>query len=360
MRIGFVLFAVCAVTLGICAAAPAQGAKLSYYNYCGQYGVANVVAPWYCSQINQSLSAYWKRWEPLALVAMMFSFMIAIILFSSGVAFKIERLRTFGIGELYEATATAIIVIAFLFISATLFGVIPGFVIGNINPYQNSLNYISQTISTGENSIYTLFQIVLSVRAYESATISISPFGENFPKIYNFFAYALMYFVYLPGWGILDLQIDSMLILYGEFYLILLMMYMAIPVFLIPGIIFRSILPTRPLGGMMISVAIGFYLIMPLLFTAAYLLTSPQMLSQLNEETAALNKYGGGTLNAQSIASPTSPLVETLGSIQSNMGSYWLSILFYPALILAMTYAFITQLAQLLGGFARMSGRMRL
>ena len=109
----------------------------------------------------------------------------------------------------------------------------------------------------------------------------------------------------------------------------------------------------------MISVAIGFYLVMPILFSVAYTFTSNAILIQLNQENAALNRYGGSASILNS-ASPTSPLVQTLGNIQQNMGGYWLSVLFYPSLIIAMTYAVITKLSQFIGGMTRFSGRLRL
>ncbi|MEM3626136.1 MAG: hypothetical protein QW144_01740, partial [Candidatus Micrarchaeaceae archaeon] len=65
-----------------------------------------------------------------------------------------------------------------------------------------------------------------------------------------------------------------------------------------------------------------------------------------------------GTGSQSNAVSPTSPLVLELGNIQSSMGAFWLSVLFYPALIIAMTYAMVTQLANFIGGFAQKSGRL--
>ena len=42
------------------------------------------------------------------------------------------------------------------------------------------------------------------------------------------------------------------------------------------------------------------------------------------------------------------------------MSSFWLQIIFYPLLIISMTYAFITQAANFLGSTAKaMGGRIR-
>jgi hypothetical protein len=347
------------VLFGAIALGYSQSAQLSYSNYCGKLGVANVIVPWYCSQINTQLGEYWSRWEPIAAIAIMVSFSIATILFAAGIALKNEKLRNFGVGEIYEAVATTIIVAMFMFVSMTMLGLLPGLIIGYPNPYYTSLNYLSLTIKSSSESIYNLFQVAVADRLYESMNLIIETPGFTMPPIKEPLAYAVMYLFYLPAWGLIDLQLDALIILYAEFYMILIFMYIAIPAFLVPGIVFRAILPTRSLGGMMISVAIGFYLVMPILFSVAYTFTSNAILTQLNQENAALNRYGGSASILNS-ASPTSPLVQTLGNIQQNMGGYWLSVLFYPSLIIAMTYAVITQLSQFIGGMTRFSGRLRL
>ena len=70
----------------------------------------NALAPWYCSQINQAVYNNWVSWLPIALLIVMASFSIATLLFIFGVAFRSERVKNFGVGELYEATASLIIV----------------------------------------------------------------------------------------------------------------------------------------------------------------------------------------------------------------------------------------------------------
>ncbi|EQD60647.1 hypothetical protein B2A_03580, partial [mine drainage metagenome] len=48
-------------------------------------------------------------------------FMIAVAIFMFGVALKNDRLRTFGIGEIYEALASLVIVVFFLIYCSSLF-----------------------------------------------------------------------------------------------------------------------------------------------------------------------------------------------------------------------------------------------
>ena len=98
---------------------------------------------------------------------------------------------------------------------------------------------------------------------------------------------------------------------------------------------------------------------MPLLFAVAFYFTAPHLATQMNNVASLLNRYSVGKGAVNNAVTPTSPLVLTLSGINSSLNSFWLLILFYPALISAVTYAFVVQLANFIGGSARMSGRAR-
>ena len=109
----------------------------------------------------------------------------------------------------------------------------------------------------------------------------------------------------------------------------------------------------------MMAMAIGFYFIMPTLFAVAYYFTSTNIQAQLTQTESVVNAYGGGPSSLYAAASPNSPLVNSLSKADSAISSYWLSILFFPALILAMTYMMITQIAEILGGMGKTSSKLR-
>ncbi|MEM4064160.1 MAG: hypothetical protein QXR16_01675 [Candidatus Micrarchaeaceae archaeon] len=323
----------------------------------------NALAPWYCSQINQAVYKAWAPWLPIALIVILVSFMIGVMIFMAGIIANNERIRSFGIGEIYEAIATAIIVIMFMLIAAVMFGLIPSFAVGPIDPYNTSLTYINRTINVTEAVFKSLYDSNMLASYYASISISIAVEGQNVAStlssiISPLYSGVIEVLYVLPSYSIDLLLMDGILVLETEFHLILLFMYAAIPVFLIPGIILRAIFPTRSLGGMMIALAIGFYMIMPILFAIAYVFTSQSVLQTMQSEAAAINAYGSGTGSQSNAVSPTSPLVLELGDIQSSMGAFWLSVLFYPALIIAMTYAMVTQIANFIGGFAQKSGKL--
>ncbi len=293
----------------------------------------------------------------------MIAFLIAGMIFMIGAGIKNNRIRNFGVGELYEAVASAIIVALFVYVSAVIFGLVPGLFVGAINPYALSLHLITTTINSGESVYASLFH------AYDYdmylSTLSVDISSPLYPTVNitkSVISIALLpldiYFIE-PTAVVSGFIYDGILALYAEYYLIVFFAVAAIPVFLIPGVILRVLLPTRSLGGILISLAVGFYFVMPLLFAVAFYFTAPHAAAQLSAQAALLNRYSAGKGALNNAVSSTSPLVTTLSGISSTLNSFWLLILFYPALISAVTYAFVIQLAEFIGGAARMSGRAR-
>jgi hypothetical protein len=346
-------------------------------SYCSQGttqvpgGIVYQYAQWYCVKggINDTIVSEWSAWLPVAILAVSLAYAIATIIFMFGVALKNDRLRTFGIGEMYEATASAVIVIFFLFIAGVLFGLLPSVVTGQIDPYTTALNYISGTIATSYSTAATLFNVAVIDKMYTTFTINgdaggVGPAGQFItnavPAISSLLTAPITYLFFWPAFTIVAFMFEAVISLSVQFYLLVFFMQAAVPVFLIPGVIFRAFIPTRHLGGMMMAIAIGFYFIMPLLFSIAYYYTSSSVITQLNLVQSELNQYGTtGTGSVNAAATASSPLDATLSQMQSTFGPFWLSILFFPALIIALTYTLITQIAELLGGMAKTSGRLR-
>jgi hypothetical protein len=326
---------------------------------CASEGTANVLAPWYCSQVNQAVAGTWEAWAPLAFITITLAFLIAATIFMAGAAMRNDKVRNFGVGEMYEAAATALIAILFLTLAAVLFGIVPAFVTGPINPYDTALRYISNTAGSTQLVVRNLYDILIISLYYTTVNLSVSSFGFG-SSIFNALAPAIALLFALPAEAVGKLLVDGLMALSMEFYLLEFFMYLAIPVFLVPGIILRAIFPLRGLGGMLIAVAISFYLVLPLLFSVAYYFTNTGVIGALDASAAALSVHGAGTLAETNAASPTAPLVTDVKGLESGMGAYFLAVIVYPGLILALTYVAMTQIAEFIGGVSKMSGKMRL
>lgn len=350
----FVLCAIIMSTLGAQLNGCQQGAT-------SINGIVNIISPWYCSELNPQITQVWQSWLPIMLIAITVSFSIATMLFLFGVVLKNDRLRTFGIGELYEAFATTIIVGLFLFIAAVMFGLLPAITAGPIDPYDAALSYIATTINVTASTSNNLFNVVAASAYYASIGFQTDAgAGEiKTPPILSVFSFAIYYYFFWPAWSVVVFLVEALMSLYTQYYLILFTMYSSIPIFLIPGILFRTFIPTRHLGGVMIGMAIGFYFIMPTLFAVAYYYTSNSITTQLALANSAVARYGNNAQFIQNAATPQAPLALAVSQMSSSFSAYWMSILFFPALIIAVTYSVIMQVAELLGGMSKSSSRLR-
>lgn len=324
--------------------------------------------PWYCSQISQATANIWYQWAPIALITAMLALLLGVMIFIAGTSMRSEKLKNFGIGEMYEALATMLIAVAFLFLSAILFGIIPTFITGPINPYNTSLTYISNIISGTQYLVTSMYNVIMLDSYYSSIAINVQigtagayeGTGSGLAQWFNAGTSAIFSLFIIPAQAVSGLLTDGLLALYAEFYFILFFMYTAIPVFLIPGIIMRAIFPLRSVGGLLIAVAIAFFLIMPILFSVAYTLTIPGAMQQLTMQSALISAEGAGSLSQTNAECISCPLVTTVQGVQNSMGGYFLSVLFYPALILALSYISMNIIAEFIGGATQTTKRMGL
>lgn len=328
----------------------------------GLNSVVTNIAPWYCANVSPAVISIWTQWLPIMLIAISVAFSIAIVIFLFGIALRNDRLRTFGIGEMYEAFATTLIVGLFVFIAAVMFGLLPAITAGPIDPYDASLSYIASTINITSASMTNLFVVDTLAGFYQSIGFQVSTFGGEVktPPVVGIATFAISYYFFWPTWTVIIFMVEALISLYTQFYLIIFIMYASIPVFLIPGILFRTFPPTRSLGGMMIAMSIGFYFVMPTLFSIAYFYTSNNIENQLALGNSEIARVGLNSNFVQSAGSAQAPLAIAVQTESSSFSSYWLSILFFPALIIAITYSLVTQIAEMIGGLSKSSSRLRM
>jgi hypothetical protein len=248
-----------------------------------------------------------------------------------------------------------------------MFGIIPAIYVGNINPYATALNLMTNTIHQAQvvySNYFSNYMVAKFVYSINPTIKITSPFTFTASAAQLTPAYAIpLEILYISPLNTLGWMLtDGITALWAQYYLLVFFSAAAIPAFLIPGIVLRSIFPTRALGGMLVALGIGFYLVMPTLFAVAYYFTAPGILQQLQTAAAQSTRFAVSSSSLSSIT-PTSPIVLQLQGAEQNtqtaMSSFWLLILFYPMLIVSVTYAFVVQVAQFIGGAARTGGRLR-
>ncbi len=325
--------------------------------------------PWYC-QINSQIGNTFTKEAPLMWIAVLISFAIASIIYMAGALTGNSRIKNFGIGEIFEAAASGIIVLLFLYVCAVIFGILPGLTVGPINPYPTALNLITATVSESQTLYSSLFTQYIKDKYYYSMSLIVGGSSTTIFKLIlkatnvvnialEIGQFVVTFFFLDPAMALMNIISDGIFILWAEYFLLVFFSIASIPVFLVPGIIFRSIFPTRALGGMLMAIAITFYLIVPILFAIAFYFTAPSVLQNLTTASVLLNKFGANQGSITNALTPASPLILQVQQIKNAMASYWLLLLFYPVLIIVIAYAAINQLASFLGGAARLGGKMR-
>ena len=317
--------------------------------------------PWYCP-INGQIYGVWVVYLPFVLIVILLAFTIAALIFMVGTAMRSAAVRNFGIGELYEAAASALIVVFFLYVCAVVFGLLPGIAVGAINPYATAFNLILGSINSAEATCQSIFLVYMIDSFFVSINIKLEVFGVSASAITStvtsIYSLYLQLFFIQPAAVLATFLVDGIAALYSQYYIIVFFAVASIPVFIVPGVIFRAIFPTRALGGVLMAIGIGFYLVMPTLFAIAYYFTAPSILHALAVQGAQFNRWGSGAGAEINALSSSAPLPLALNGVKSALSSFWLLILFYPVLIVAVTYAFITQLANFIGGASRKGGRI--
>jgi hypothetical protein len=216
--------------------------------------------------------------------------------------------------------------------------------------------------------MYTsLFRVYLAKSFEVSPTVNldiggaVSKFASGIistitQQFFNIYTIPITIYFLDPALAISRFLADGISILYAEYYLMVFFATAAVPAFLVPGIILRSIFPTRSIGGIMIAIAIGFYIVMPTLFAVAYYFTSPSVTQNMRIASIQMTRFGSGE---STNLSPANPLVLQLGNVQSALDGFWLLILFYPTLIISITYLSVQELSRFLGAPTKTMGSVR-
>lgn len=362
------------------------------------------------SALQTEICNIWQGMFPLALVAVLLSFAVAAIIFMIGVAAKIDRLRNFGIGELYEAVSTAIIIGAFFLLTGLLLQTMPQYIISGLgsaggttptvtisDPYvvaSNSLLHIANItewsydcivngdtsggagpwgghanppptgfatcpFSSGENIGNTNFMYEAALTTQNNEVYGGVGVGGLGGALLNgaigtgAFTLAIqaaelptVIEYVLPQSTVTSFLVDGLYLLWGLYYLLMFFSVIG-PVLVIIGVVFRAILPTRGLGGALIATGMGFYLVAPTILAFLFAPGANPYPSILNVAACAQVPVG------------IPATCSLFGTVLGIMNGLWLQIMFYPLLTVAITYSFITQMASFIGASASM-GKMRM
>ncbi len=226
-----------------------------------------------------ALEGYWSSWQSIAVLAVLISAFLVSLAYMLGHIISSQMLIMWAKNELFQVLASAFLLGALIglvfMMQQALASEISSASGGGITCIGNNCHIMvaNQYLEVMYNDASTMARGIVRVNSailffrnlYVSAELLVSPYYG-----------AIMY--PLAGLGIpseslkntLDVLIKVMMLLKAQQIALNLIAFSLFPTLLVMGLVFRTFFFTRKLGGLLIAIAIGLYLIYPLVFILAH------------------------------------------------------------------------------------------
>jgi len=250
--------------------------------------VENINLPtWYLQNYDKKMEDMWKEYQPIALVAVLLSFMVASLLYGLGFILNNEKLKNYGMAEFLESVASLLMVVFFLTFLRILISTFFPVVAEGATPEQKQIVEIgpftyldarlaliqqisNKTFIQLANVLYFLYK-VSSVEIEVKVGTEILQVGTGIIQI-------VMSTFITPLAEIADYMYSSLKALSFQRALLRFFEESALTVFLPLGVVLRIFPPTRGAGGMLIALAFSFFFVFPLTYLIFYLPYGPNSL----------------------------------------------------------------------------------
>jgi hypothetical protein len=264
------------------------------------------------------------------------------------VIFDLRGLRNWAKSEFYQALASAVIVAGLASLCFIMFDVGITAIIGaNKDPFQLSQQYIDGVL-TDLSSIYVStydtnfnYEILPTFSFYiNAAAFSIKPFFWLTPIVIT------------PNH--LVTQLVTFVTITASFQKALIFFFIntGFAVFLPLGIILRTFPFTRGAGGLLIALAIGFFIVYPTMFTYVSLMSEakPKIEDITGGNTFGgldLDQFSAGAIDFENATEPE--VAQKVDFIFGWLGPTAIKIFYYPVVVFMVTITFIRTISPLLG-----------
>lgn len=314
--------------------------------------------PWYSTQY-EKIGATWTEWGPTAVLAVSVAFLFVALAYMIGIGFDLHWLRVWAKSEFYQALASAILVGSLLLMTATIFDEGVGRILGEgVNPFTVALSYLDNLEVTLQNYYNIYYWCNFPTEALSSFSFYENVVGIDMPL-----------FFFLKPLRVEPLHIANSYIVQS---LVLLSMWRevilffrdaAFATFLPLGVFLRIFPPTRGAGGLLIAIALAFFIVFPTMFAFLALMSEDEtaLSAQLIDIRDACTGITIDTSSfrccdrdldsvAQISEEQSDPsVIAEVNSGQAYLPGILLKLLFYPIVVMAVTVTFIRTLAPLLG-----------
>jgi len=330
-------------------------------------------------------------WFTIAIVAVLIALLGAGIVYSLGHAFNVEPIKRAGTAEIAQAFASLLLIL--MLFGAEQFemslldqmekttGVVTAAMVhpelfhgaqatGEIrmDPFEISYAFLRKLLACAENQL----RFVESSSQFDEFIVNFRlQFTVQFPLVkiptpaeplglIPTFAQRVARDEYLA-----DELTWLMIFLYAQIAVLKFFEMSMFTVFLPIGIILRSFPPTRGAGAVLIAIAIGFYIVYPLVFTILYIGTPPALdgcLVQVPEGTTELQRtcplaVGSATSQISQAQSASATLEVDMPKVESGASSLKYAAYMYMVVSLGATFLFVRSASSILGADISEIGR---
>jgi len=266
------------------------------------YSQENLEIPKWYEIYDKQLQEIWKIYQPVAMIAVLLSFLVASLLYGFGIILNNERLRNYGMAEFLESAASLLMVIFFLLGLQILVNVFyfPFQTESGITPEQKQvvkigpfayldakLAHIQEIANKTYIALSTTLYYLTEISSFELSSPSewgtagsstllkygpsvISGVGallKIYQRVLNTFITIFAELANFTLGGIKAISLQRALL---KFFAV-----SALVVFLPMGVVLRIFPPTRGAGGVLIAIAFSFFFIFPFTYLIFYLPSGP-------------------------------------------------------------------------------------
>jgi hypothetical protein len=301
------------------------------------------------SALSGGISAIWSSWQGLvgvgAVLVVTFS---AVVYLLSGLL-NHRGLIVWSKNQLYESLATVVLAVFAVSIMGFACSIDVGFIGADcggtgcsaIASAQYYLEQFRDTMSTG---FYTMMVANMLFAAWASTKIAMVVGGLG-PII-----------SYGAGFATVSQQLSTVLILTATAQLITMSELVLLQIFakmfglfIIAGIVLRSFGITRGLGGALIAISLGFYLVYPLSIVLFYSMLGGDLHANVEEMRAVTIPSENPTSQQGAGASALDFIYEFTESFWAFIAYLVIGAVFVPFVVFVIAVSFIKGLSQILG-----------
>jgi len=303
------------------------------------------------------MSATWQAWLPVAALGVLVAFLLAALAYMVGYGFDMRELRMWAKSELLQALASAVLVGFLIVMSQIMLDEGMAVILGqSTNPFaigHRYLNHMSDYLVDKYRWAYGLNWLPEMTSSFYLFSNTGGP--ERYPFLFlkPIFSDPL----HLAGHFIIQI----LMVIYFQQALLSFFQQKMFTVVLPLGVFLRIFPITRGAGGLLIAIAIGFFIVYPTMFAFVAKMTGENMAMSDVMNTGSASTVGVDFTQfsaceqdfesmaeiSENMVSPA--VISKVNQFHSFVPPIILKSVFYPMIIFAVTISFIRIAAPLLG-----------